>query len=137
MTEQEKRGRRSQVGYGSSYQRGKGAGPDTVPGIKTVLGGQVWTVKPDRRPEASNPCIWMQAGAVAFKECNNFGDCTTCKYDRGMRRNVEQNRQGGWRDIMRRREGLQRTCRHTLAHRIGATRLGQDRERRIHPGGHG
>jgi glycine cleavage system H lipoate-binding protein len=118
MAEKEKKGQRSRVGYGSSYRKGTGDGPETEQGIRTVLGGQVWTVKPDKRPEAANPCIWMQAGAVAFKECKNFGDCTTCKYDLGMRRKTAQGKQAGWREIMRKREGLERTCRHTLANRI-------------------
>ena len=90
----------------------------TEPGINAVLGGQVWVVKPDKQAQAANPCLWMQAGVVEFKNCNNFGDCTTCKYDLGMRKKVEQGKQISWQDAMRKRGGLERICRHSLTHRI-------------------
>ena len=35
----------------------------------------------------------MQAGVTKFKNCNNFFDCTTCKFDLGMKRQVEKGRQ--------------------------------------------
>ena len=82
------------------------------------MGGQVWMVKPDKQAQAANPCLWMQAGVVEFKNCNNFGDCTTCKYDLGMQKKVEQGKQISWQDAMRKREGLERVCRHSLTHRI-------------------
>ena len=40
--------RRSRVGYGSSYRKGDGRDLGTRPEIGTVLGGQVWMVKPDK-----------------------------------------------------------------------------------------
>ena len=118
MAEKGKKGPRSQLGYGSSYRKGSGQDLETKSGIGAVLGGQVWMVKPDKAAKAANPCVWMQAGAVEFKNCNNFTDCTTCKYDLGMQKKVEQGRQMSWQDAMRKREGLDRICRHSLTHRI-------------------
>ena len=85
--------RRSHVGYGSSYAQGEGKDLRDGSAIGAVMGGQVWKVKPDKDAQAANPCLWMQAGVVDFKGCNNYYDCTTCKYDMGMRKNVEK-RQG-------------------------------------------
>jgi len=107
-----------QTGYGSSYRKGSrqdlGAGFE----IGTVLGGQVWMVKPDKDAKTANPCVWMQAGVVEFKNCNNFYDCTTCKYDLGMNKKVEAKKQISWQDAMRKRPGLERVCRHSLTNRI-------------------
>ena len=118
--------RRSRLGYGSSYRRGGGQDLGAESGIGAVLGGQVWMVKPDKRAETANPCIWMQAGVVGFKNCNNFGDCTTCKYDLGMRKKVAQGKQISWQDAMRTREGLDRVCRHSLTNRIEKRRCAYD-----------
>jgi glycine cleavage system H lipoate-binding protein len=118
MADKGRRGRRSQVGYGSSYRKGRGQDLKTASEIGTVFGGQVWLVKPDEQAKAAHPCIWMQSGVVAFKNCNNFFDCTTCKYDLGMRRQVEKGRLISWQDAMRRRSSLERVCRHSLTRRI-------------------
>lgn len=118
MTETTREGKRSHVGFGSSYQRGRGKDLGTESAIGTVLGGQVWMVKPDKHAGTANPCLWMQAGAVEFKSCNNYYDCTTCKYDLGMQKRVEENRQISWQDAMRTRPGLERICRHSLTDRI-------------------
>lgn len=118
MAKEGREGRRSQVGYGSSYRRGSGQDLGTRAGIGAVLGGQVWMVKPDKRAKAANPCIWMQAGVAESKHCNNFYDCTTCKYDLGMSKKVEENKQISWQAAMRQRAGLDRVCRHSLTNRI-------------------
>jgi glycine cleavage system H lipoate-binding protein len=118
MAEKSKKDQRSRVGYGSSYQKGSGKDIGAKSGIGAVLGGQVWMVKPDKRAETSNPCIWMQAGVVEFKNCNNFGDCTTCKYDFGMWKQVRQGKQMSWQEAMRRHDALDRMCRHSLTNRI-------------------
>jgi glycine cleavage system H lipoate-binding protein len=75
-------------------------------------------VKPDKEARTANPCIWMQAGIVEFKNCNNFFDCTRCKYDAGMQKRVENGKQMSWQDAMRKRPGLDRICRHSLTYRI-------------------
>ncbi len=107
-----------QTGFGSSYRKGSGQDLGTKSEIGTVLGGQVWMVKPDKDAKTANPCIWMQAGVVEFKNCNNFYDCTTCKYDLGMNKKVEAKKQISWQHAMRRQPGLERACRHSLTNRI-------------------
>lgn len=112
MAEKGTEKRRASVGYGSTYRKGQGEG------ASAILNGQLWTVKPDKTAQAANPCIWMQAGAVEFKSCNNYYDCTTCKYDLGMKKKVEKGSQVSWQEAMRRRPGLERVCRHSLTNRI-------------------
>ena len=121
-------GRRSNMGFGSSYRKGSGQDLGTRSEIGAVLGGQVWMVKPDKHARIANPCIWMQTGAVEFKNCNNFFDCTTCKYDLGMRKKVENGRQTSWQDAMRRMPSLDRVCRHTLTGRIAKRACAYDYE---------
>jgi len=75
-----------------------------------------------------NPCIWMQAGLVEFKNCNNFYDCTACKYDSGMLKKVKMGVQISWQDAMRKKEGLNRVCRHSLTRRIGMRSCANDYE---------
>ena len=111
-------GQRSSVGYGSSYRKGMDKDLKSESEIGAVIGGQVWMVKPDKKAGASNPCIWMQAGVATFKDCNNFYDCTTCKYDMGMKKRVDEGRQISWQDAMRKRHNLERICRHSLTNRI-------------------
>jgi len=110
--------KRSRLGFGSTYRRGSHRDLSGKDEIRTVLGGQVWMVKPDNYAETSNPCVWMGAGVVEFKSCNNFCDCTTCKYDLGMRMKVEKGKQISWQDAMRKRSSLERVCRHSLTNRI-------------------
>lgn len=126
MATKRKEDRRSQLGYGSSYRKGQKKDLEQQHDIGAVLGGQVWKVKPDKEAQAANPCIWMQAGAVPFKGCNNFYDCTTCKYDLGMKMQVEKGKQISWQDRMRRRADLDRVCRHSLTHRIGKRQCAYD-----------
>ncbi|MBW1785727.1 MAG: glycine cleavage system protein H [Deltaproteobacteria bacterium] len=118
MADKMAEGKRDQVGYGSSYEKGSGRDLGAGSAIGSVLGGQVWLVKPDKKAKTANPCIWMQAGVAEFKNCNNFYDCTTCKYDLGMHKKAEKGAQFSWRDAMRRRPGMDRVCRHSLTHRI-------------------
>jgi len=118
MAPETKDRRRSQIGYGSSYRKGTQEDFQKNQGIKTVLGGQVWMVSPDKDASTSNPCIWMQAGVAKFKNCNNFYDCSTCKYDLGMQKQVAKGKQISWQDAMRKRPDLDRTCRHSLTLRI-------------------
>jgi glycine cleavage system H lipoate-binding protein/uncharacterized CHY-type Zn-finger protein len=82
------------------------------------LGGQVWKIKADKRTKGANPCLWMQAAVVTSKDCNNYYDCTSCKYDLGMRKKVESGKQISWQDAMRRKPTLERVCRHSLTNRI-------------------
>lgn len=118
MQQKSKGERRDHIGFGSSYRRGSAPDLGTKAEIGAVLGGQVWMIKPDKDAKIGNPCLWMQAGIVGMKGCNNFYDCTTCKYDQGMRKQVENKKQISWQDAMRRRPSLERACRHSLTNRI-------------------
>jgi glycine cleavage system H lipoate-binding protein len=118
MTEKENENPRSRIGYGSSYHRGQRHETDQNTGIGSVLGGQVWVVTPDKKAQAENPCLWMQSGAIKYKNCNNFYDCTTCRYDHAMHAKVSKGKQTSWQDAMRRRPALERICRHSLTRRM-------------------
>lgn len=118
MTEKMGKNQKRRFGYGASYRRGSRQDLGKESEIGAVFGGQVWMFKPDKEAKIENPCIWMQAGVVKYKNCNNFYDCNTCKYDLGMMKQVEKDKQISWQDVMRRRPGKERTCRHSLTHRI-------------------
>lgn len=109
---------RSRIGYGSSYHRGEGQEMSRRSGIGSVLGGQVWVIQPDKKELPENPCLWMQAGAVKYKTCNNVYDCNRCKYDQAMQKKVARGKQISWQDAMRRHPALARTCRHSLTGRM-------------------
>lgn len=118
MAEKTGKDRKRRYGYGSSYRKGSQQDLGKESEIGAVFGGQVWMFKPDKKAKVENPCIWMQAGVVTHKNCNNFYDCNTCKYDLGMKTQVEKEKQISWQDAMRKRPGKERTCRHSLTHRI-------------------
>lgn len=115
MTRKEKRG---QMGYGSSYRKGRMGDIGNDREIGSVLGGQVWMVKPDQKAPVHNSCLWMTAGVIKYKDCHNFFDCTTCKFDQGMRLQVEKGKQISWQDAMRRKSDMERVCRHSLTGRM-------------------
>lgn len=106
----------------SSFRRGSRHELNARDEIPVVLGGQVWMIKPEKDSRIANPCLWMQAGVAKFKNCNNFYDCTTCKYDQGMLKKTHDGKQISWQDAMRRKPDLERVCRHSLTGRI-ANRL--------------
>lgn len=118
MTEKTGKNQRSSLGYGSSYKKGYKDELGKTDAIGSVLGGQVWMVKPDKDAKTGNPCLWMQAGVAKFKNCNNYYDCMSCKYDIGMQKQVEKGKQVSWQDAMRRRPDMDRVCRHSLTNRI-------------------
>ena len=128
MAQKIKKGERSQKGYGSSYRKGKTRDLGEKSEVGAVLGGQVWMVKPDEKAKTVNPCLWMQTGVVDFKNCNNFYDCSTCKYDLGMKKSVEKGKNIGWQVAMRRRPELERVCRHSLTNRIAKRACAYDYE---------
>lgn len=119
------RKRRSHLGYGSSYRKGA-KGSRSEHGIPAVLGGQTWIVTPDRKARSKHPCLWQQAGVTAFKSCNNYYDCTRCKYDGAMQTQVSKGKLISWQDAMRKRPDLERVCRHSLTQRIARRACGYD-----------
>jgi glycine cleavage system H lipoate-binding protein len=118
MAEKKKTKSRSQVGMGSTYRKGSGQDLGNGNEIGAVMGGQVWMVKPDKIAKAANPCLWMQAGVVKFKNCDNYYDCTTCKYDNAMGQKAAKGKQPTWQAAMRLRPDMDRVCRHSLTQRI-------------------
>lgn len=118
MAEKKKTRSRSQVGIGSTYRKGSGQDLGNGNEIGAVMGGQVWMVKPDKKAKAANPCLWMQAGVVKFKNCDNYYDCTTCKYDNAMGQKAAKGKQLTWQAAMRLRPDMDRVCRHSLTQRI-------------------
>lgn len=96
----------------------KGEKIERVNRIGSNPGNQVWLVKPDKKLKDANPCLWMQAGVVKNKSCNNFYDCMSCKYDLGMRKQVDKGKQVSWQNAMRMKPDLERICRHSLTNRI-------------------
>ena len=120
--------RRSSVGFGSTYRKGMEQDLFSRQEIGSVIGGQVWMVKPDKKAGAANPCLWMQAGVVKFKNCDNYYDCTTCKYDSAMGRKAAAGKQMHWRKAMKLRPDLDRVCRHSLTNRIDKRSCAYDYE---------
>jgi glycine cleavage system H lipoate-binding protein len=118
MAGKTRKDRKKGLGYGGSYRKGSGKDLAKESEIVAVFGGQAWMFTPDKKAKAKNPCIWMQAGVATHKDCNSFYDCNTCKYDLGMKKQVEKENQISWQDAMRKRPGKVRTCRHSLTHRI-------------------
>lgn len=92
------------------------------------MGGQVWMIKPDQKAKAAHPCLWMQTGVVKFKNCDNYYDCTTCKYDHAMGQKATKGRQLTWQESMRRRPAMDRVCRHSLTQRINTRICAYDYE---------
>ena len=118
MAEKIREDQKDRFGYGSTYRKGTPQDLDKDSEIGAVFGGQVWMFKPDKEAKLTNPCIWMQAGVAKFKNCDNFFDCNACKYDLGMQKQVAKGKQISWQDAMRKNPGINRTCRHSLTHRI-------------------
>ena len=75
-------------------------------------------------------CIWMKAGIVSFRQCDNVYDCQNCPFDKGMQRSMKA---GGtpasgagarWAEELRARyPGASRPCRHALTGRIDAPKI--------------
>lgn len=83
-------------------------------------------------PNGEEKCIWMEAGVIDYKLCNNYYNCHTCSFDRAMKetagKNVLARLQGiepsgkkagiiPWQQKMKKRQGLERKCRHALTGR--------------------
>ncbi|MEM5790389.1 MAG: glycine cleavage system protein H [Syntrophobacteraceae bacterium] len=83
-------------------------------------------------PGADDKCIWMEAGVIDYKLCNNYYNCHTCGFDKAMKTAADRNagtvRTEGdlpsgkksivtWREKMKRKSGLNRKCRHSLSGR--------------------
>ncbi len=74
--------------------------------------------KKSKEDSIKNPCLWMQAGAVKKKACNNYFQCNSCKYDKGMGKMVLKGKQISWQNSMRQKDSSMRICRHSLTQRM-------------------
>ncbi|HCY83960.1 MAG TPA: hypothetical protein DHV36_02370 [Desulfobacteraceae bacterium] len=72
-----------------------------------------------KREETATPCIWMGAGVVRKKSCNNYFDCNACKFDSAMAKAAAAGKHPTWQEALRRFDSTDRTCRHTLTGRTG------------------
>jgi len=92
------------------------------------------STRPNRRSNKElHPCIWMQAGVVSRKFCENDHSCPSCKFDKVLGRVADQNRrlmrEGkafpgkrgkiiSWKDKLRERPPWERPCLHCMKGRI-------------------
>lgn len=85
---------------------------------KTVKGFQV----------VEDKCIWMKAGIVNFKLCDNVYDCRTCPFDKAMQKTMRTSRSSNskragskWaQDLDSMYKWTHNPCRHVLTGRIDA-----------------
>ncbi|MDM8548858.1 glycine cleavage system protein H [Desulfobacterales bacterium HSG2] len=74
-----------------------------------------------------NECIWMKAGVVNFRTCDNAYDCNNCPFDHAMQRAMSSEtdrKKPGWVELLRKNyEGASRPCRHVLTGRIDTPKI--------------
>jgi glycine cleavage system H lipoate-binding protein len=76
-------------------------------------------------------CIWMKAGVVNFRICDNTYDCYTCPFDKGMQRAMSsgekvgsKKEEYGWTaHLIANHPGSVRPCRYALTGRIDAPKI--------------
>lgn len=80
---------------------------------------------------AEDECIWMKAGVVNFRLCDNAYDCNSCGFDKAMQKAMNALRKSGekvegpgWAEPLRKKyRGAFRPCRHHLTGRIDAPKI--------------
>jgi len=78
-----------------------------------------------------NECIWMKGGVVNFRLCDNDYDCSSCPFDKGMRKAMGIDRKVAtvavaprWVEHLQEKyDGASRPCRHALTGRIDAPKI--------------
>ena len=67
---------------------------------------------------SENQCVWMKAGVVNFKICENAFDCTSCAFDKGISRKSVQKPTAmvSWKEVMQNQPNNE--CRHMLTGRV-------------------
>lgn len=70
--------------------------------------------------DEQNQCIWMKAGVVNFKLCDNAYDCLSCPFDKAMSRSLAHKPEQiiSWRQAMKEMSYNQKECRHMLTGRV-------------------
>ena len=70
---------------------------------------------------SENQCVWMKAGVVNFKICENAFDCTSCAFDKGITRKWKAVQKPtalvSWKEVMQ-NPNLHNQCRHMLTGRV-------------------
>ena len=66
-----------------------------------------------------NQCVWMKAGVVNYKICENAFDCTTCAFDKMISGKSVKKPTAlvSWKEVMQ-QPGLNHQCRHMLTGRV-------------------
>jgi glycine cleavage system H lipoate-binding protein len=66
-----------------------------------------------------NQCVWMKAGVVNYKICENAFDCTSCAFDKAISKKFDQKPTAlvSWGEVMR-QPHLNKECRHMLTGRV-------------------
>ena len=85
-------------------------------------------------PEGKKKCVWMEAGVVSYKLCDNLFDCSTCSYDHGMQDKVARHKATAamqpvpaesekfnetWVGKMMQLPANQRKCRYMITGEVG------------------
>lgn len=80
-------------------------------------------------PPGKKKCVWMEAGVVSYKLCDNNYDCSTCVYDQGMQLKVARQKEASlaapvetsadkftetWVEKMMQLPASQRKCRYMI-----------------------
>ncbi|WP_419661735.1 putative glycine cleavage system H protein [Desulfosarcina variabilis str. Montpellier] len=93
------------------------------------------TVSPKKRVVGFNiledRCIWMKAGVVNYRICDNAFDCNACTFNKAIRKamNIDPAADSRtvapkWVDyLIERYDGANRPCRHALTGRISAPKI--------------
>ena len=86
-------------------------------------------------PPGKKKCVWMEAGVVSYKLCDNNYDCSTCVYDHGMQLKVSRQKETAtgaasiemvpdkftttWVEKMMLLPASQRKCRYMITGEVG------------------
>ena len=85
-------------------------------------------------PPGKKKCVWMEAGVVSYKLCDNNYDCPTCVYDQGMQLKVAKEKEKAavarvavksdkftesWVERMMKLPASQRKCRYMITGEVG------------------
>ncbi len=85
-------------------------------------------------PPGKKKCVWMEAGVVSFKLCDNNFDCSTCVYDQAMEVKAARSREAttfvpvaaltdnlsvNWAEKMMTLPASMRKCRYMLTGEVG------------------
>lgn len=85
-------------------------------------------------PPGKKKCVWMEAGVVSYKLCDNNYDCPTCQYDHAMQAKAEKSKLAAtaqpsvpaadkvtatWVETMMMLPADRRKCRYMLTGEVG------------------